>query len=274
MTLLQAIILGIIQGATEFLPISSSGHIILVPWWFGWDVPVDLAFVVATHLGTLLAVLVYFWRDWLDVAKGALKIVQTRSFEDPSSKLVGWLIIGTIPVAILGFLLADALENIFYTPIIAAFFLLVTAGLLLLSEYLSKRLAAAHTLETMKAADVWIIGIAQVLALLPGVSRSGSTIAAGLSRGLSRPDAARFSFLLGTPAILGAGILTLKTLLETGEMSNQPVVVLAGAISAAIVGYISIAILLNYLRRHRLYIFAAYCAAFGLVSLVALLIGR
>ncbi|MFC1959438.1 undecaprenyl-diphosphatase UppP [Chloroflexota bacterium] len=272
MTFLQAIILGVVQGATEFLPISSSGHIVLVPWWFGWDFPVDLTFIVAMHIGTLLAVLVYFWQDWLLISKGAFKILQTRSFDDSASRLFGWLVIGTIPVAFFGFLLADVLNRIFYTPILAAFFLLVTAGLLLLSEYLSTRITATHTLDTMKTIDVLVVGIAQLLALLPGVSRSGSTIAAGLSRGLSRPDAARFSFLLGTPTILGAGILTLNKLLETGEVSNQPTIILAGTISAAIVGYFSIAVLLNYLRRHRLHIFATYCAVFGLISLLAILL--
>ncbi len=275
MTILQAIILGIIQGATEFLPISSSGHLVLLPWWLGWELPHNLVYPVSVHLGTLLAVLIYFREDWIRLFRGAVRLIRTRRLDDPDSLLFVYLVIGSMPVAILGSFFAVRLEETFQAPAAVAMLLLVTAGLLLLSE---RMLAASHNtarnLNGMGWKDALIIGIAQLFALLPGISRSGSTIAAGLMRGLDRTESARFSFLLSTPAIIGAGILTSIQAINTHQLDGQLLPLLAGFISAAIVGYLAIAFLLTFIRRRRLHIFAAYCIVVAVISLLAIALGR
>lgn len=274
MSTLQALILGIVQGATEFLPVSSSGHLALIPWWIGWDIPEDLIFAVAAHLGTLTAVLIYFWRDWLAVLRGALHIATTRRVNTDESRLVGLLAVGTLPI-VLGAMLHGLLEDLFQAPAVVAVCLLGTALLLTVSERLSARQTANQTpIEGMTWLDALLIGMAQLLAILPGISRSGSTIAAGLARGISREDAARYSFLLGTPAILGAGLITaIQAAGGYGGTVEWPTL-LVGFMSAAVVGFAAIALLLAFVRRHKLYGFAIYCAAFGLVTLAAILLGR
>ncbi len=274
MDILQAMILGIIQGATEFLPVSSSGHLALVPWWLNWNIPDDLAFAVAVHMGTLIAVLIYFRKDWLAVLRGALNIVRTRSLNAPESALLILLIVGTLPM-IIGALLQEVLGDVFDSPAIVALFLLGTAALLVVSEQISKaRPADRKTINSMRWQDALRIGFAQLIAILPGISRSGSTIAAGLALGIKREDAARFSFMLGTPAILAAGLLTAVQSLNGSNSGLEWSVILVGFASAAVIGYASIALLLAIVRRHRLYGFAAYCALFGLITLAAVLLGQ
>lgn len=267
----QAILLGIIQGATEFLPVSSSGHLVLVPYWLGWDPP-GLTFTVAVHLGTLVAVFLYFWRDWLRVFRGAIKLLRSWNLDDPDSRLFVFLIIGSIPAGVIGLLFNDFFEKAFNNPEVVAVFLLVTAGVLIFSERQGEK--ATQDVDEMTWQDSVFIGLAQLLALFPGVSRSGSTIAAGLFRGITRIEAARFSFLLGTFAILGAGLLAGLDLLNTDNLSSQLPILLGGFVSAAVVGYLAIAFLLTYLRERKLYIFAGYCAIVGLVSLLAALLSR
>lgn len=274
MNLIQAIILGIVQGATEFLPVSSSGHLVLAPWWLGWGEVNSLTFTVAAHLGTLCAVLVYFRQDWLAILRGGLALLRTRSLADPYGRLFLYLIIGSIPAGLAGLLFAAALEQAFANAAAAAAFLLVTAALLILSERWAARRPATRALDTFRWADALFVGLAQMLALLPGISRSGSTIAAGLFRGVSRTDAARFSFLLSTPAILGAGLLAAVDLLAAQTTGGELLLLVAGFVSAGLVGYLAIAFLLAHLRQHRLYLFAAYCVVVGLVSLLAALAGR
>lgn len=274
MSILQAIILGIIQGATEFLPISSSGHLVLLPWWFNWELPHNLVYPVAVHLGTLLAVLIYFRQDWIRLFHGLVRLIQTRKLDHPDSLLLVYLTIGSIPVATFGSFLARRLEETFQTPVAVAALLVVTAGLLILAERLTAiRGKTGNQLDHMTWQDALVIGIAQLFALLPGVSRSGSTIAAGLIRGLSRAESARFSFLLGAPAIVGAGILTSIQAINGNQFDGQLLPLLAGFTSAAIVGYVAIALLLAFVRRRRLYLFAAYCILFAVVSLLAIGLG-
>ena len=274
MNVIQALILGIIQGATEFLPVSSSGHLVLIPWWLNWDIPDDLLFAVAVHLGTLLAVLVYFRKDWLAVLRGLGHVARTRTINTPDSRLVGLLFIGTLPILI-AVVLEGLLEDVFQAPAVVAVCLLITAGLLTLSEILSRDSSKARTaLESMRWADALRIGFAQLVAILPGISRSGSTIAAGLALGIKREDAARYSFMLGTPAILGAGLITALKAFSGYDSALDWSVILVGFTSAAIVGYASIAFLLSFVRQRKLYSFAIYCACFGLISLVAALLGR
>jgi undecaprenyl-diphosphatase len=269
--LLRAIFLGLLQGATEFLPISSSGHLVLVPWWLGWDES-PLTFDVVVHLGTLVAVLVFFWRDWLTLLRAsihALRNAATQNViqEDPDARLVLWLIVGTIPAAIAGTLLDNVFEAAFARPSLAAFFLLITVTLLVFSE---RHYTAESTLDTMTARDALTIGVAQAFAIFPGISRSGSTMAAGILRGLPRIPAARFSFLLATPVIFGAGMkqVVFDVLTkETTVSADMIVPLIAGFLAAAVMGFGCIWFFLRLLQRRRLYGFAAYCAAFGVLSL-------
>jgi len=252
MSLFRAFLLGVLQGATEFLPVSSSGHLVLVPWLLGWDSP-SLAFDAVVHWGTALAVVVYFWRDWVKIIGDALKSINLKS--------EAWLILlGTIPAALAGYFLEDFFEGMFGRPVAAAAFLLVTAALLTASERLGRRERDLHTLTWL---DALLVGLAQALAILPGISRSGSTIAAGLARGLRREEAARFSFLLATPIILGAGLLKIVDLVKMGGLAAQVPTLVVGFAAASLVGLGCIHFLMGYLQRRRLYPFAVYCAVVG-----------
>lgn len=268
MTILQSLILGIIQGATEFLPVSSSGHLVLVPWLLGWQEAGEsnLAFDVLVHWGTLVAVFGYFWRDIWRIAAAVWDGVRYRNFMGSPDARMGWFIlVGSIPAALAGFLLEDWFEEIFGNPLAAATLLFATAGLLFFAERTGRR---DRKLDAMRWGDAILIGCAQTLAILPGISRSGATIAAGLGRGIERAEAARYSFLLGVPVILGAGAVQLLKLFQAGGLAGQIGVLLAGFISAAVVGYLAIHTLLLYVRRRPLYPFALYCLLFGVFSLV------
>jgi undecaprenyl-diphosphatase len=267
--LLKALLLGILQGATEFLPISSSGHLVLVPWWFGWDES-PLIFDVVVHLGTLVAVLLYFWRDWLTLLRAGWTALNTRSTHEPDTRLLLLLVLGTVPAALAGVLLEDLFASAFSEPPLAAMFLLVTAALLVISE---RRYTASRTLDQLNARDAVWIGLAQAFAIFPGISRSGSTIAAGVLRGFPRPEAARFSFLLATPIILGAGGKQAFDVLTGDVTVGQDLVgpLVIGFFSAAVVGYGCIWFLMRLLQQRRLYGFAVYCAAFGTLSLLVAL---
>ncbi|MCD4684384.1 MAG: undecaprenyl-diphosphate phosphatase [Anaerolineae bacterium] len=269
--LLKALILGILQGATEFLPISSSGHLVLVPWWLGWDKP-PLVFDVVVHLGTLVAVLMYFWRDWLTLLQAGFRVLQKRTLSDlePDARLLLLLVVGTLPAAVIGVLLEAVFEAAFAEPRAAAAFLLLTAALLVFSE---RRYTAHRTLHDLTPVDALIVGVTQAFAIFPGISRSGSTIAAGITRGLSRPLAARFSFLLATPIIMGAGAKqVLDVLIGDVTVGRDLVGALGvGFVAAAVVGYASIWFLMRLIQARRLYGFAAYCAVFGTVSLLVAL---
>jgi undecaprenyl-diphosphatase len=295
MNLLQAIFLGILQGATEFLPVSSSGHLVLVPWLLDWTAP-GLAFDAVVHWGTALAVVAYFWRDWVALVVAAfrslrqltlrrLHITLARRFladggsSDPrvafqpsqgfaDARLAWFILLGTVPAALIGWLLEDFFEDMFARPAAAAAFLLFTAALLATSERLGHR---KRDLDTLTWLDALLVGLAQALAIFPGISRSGATISAGLGRGLRREPAARFSFLLATPVILGAGLLKLVDLAQMGGLAAQAPMLVAGFLSAGVVGFGCIHFLLRYLQRRRLYPFAVYCAAVGVACLLVAL---
>jgi undecaprenyl-diphosphatase len=260
MTLLEAIFLGIIQGATEFLPISSSGHSILLPTLFNMPNP-GLGLIAIAHQGTLLAVLIYFWRDLWRIFLGMLDGLRRRApLAIPDSRLGWYILAGSIPAAVAGLLLEGFFEAMFGRPIFAAAFLLVTAVLLLVGERL---LSGSIAITEMNGLDALAVGIFQMLALFPGISRSGSTIAGGLWRGLNREAAARFSFLLGVPAIAGAGLLAVLDIRAAG-LNGQLEIYAATFAAAAISGYLCIHFLLTWLKNHSLVPFAVYCAAFGL----------
>ena len=264
MNLLEAIILGIIQGATEFLPVSSSGHSILLPAVFGLGQP-TLGMSVVAHMGTLLAVVVYFYRDLWQIIITALKSIQERQLMAyPESRLAWYIVIGSIPAAAAGLLLEDWLANIFTHPRWAAVFLIGTAVILIIGE---KLLSGHKQLADMTWLDALIIGLFQALALLPGISRSGSTIMAGLTRGLNRELAARYSFLMSIPVIFGAGLIELTKLLS-GEIVVEFSLLAATFLTSAVVGYLCIRFLMAWLRQRNLYPFAIYCATFGLLFLL------
>ncbi len=275
MNLFQALVLGLLQGATEFIPISSSGHLTLVPWLLNWP-STPLAFDVLLHWGTLVAILVVFWRDLWALFLGGLRSLGAlfkggiAGFtaclkQDEQSRLAWLIILGSVPAAVLAFLFEDFLESLFDTPRAVSIFLLVTAGLLAFSEWRGTR---GRELKALTWLDTLLIGLGQAVAIAPGISRSGATIAAGLMRGVRRDAAARFSFLLSVPAVVGAGILKLKDLFDGSQWTGGWTPLAVGFIVSAITGYACIRFLLNYLRKGRLYVFAIYCALFGLACLI------
>lgn len=268
MRLIEAIIIGLIQGATEFLPISSSGHLILVPRLLNITPP-TLSVIAIVHLGTLMAVLVYFWKDIITIVTAVLEgLLYRRPFEEPEARLGWYVLLGNIPTAVVGIALADYFDTVLGTPLIASIFLLVTAFFLVAGERLR---TGEKQIEAMTWGDGLFIGLFQMLALFPGISRSGSTITAGLMRGLDRTLAARYSFLLGIPPILGAGLLSILELSGEPDIAAQVPSMVAAFISAAVSGYACIAWLISWLRQHSLYAFAGYCVLFSLVNLALFL---
>ena len=268
MDIIQAILLGLLQGATEFIPVSSSGHLVLVPWLLGWDSP-GLTYDTVVHWGTLCAVLVYFWRDWIALIGAWLRGMAHWDWHDPHARLMWLLVVGSIPAAVLGFLLEEFFESLFGKPAWVAVFLLVTAALLTLSEHLGNR---SRQMSDLSWTDALWIGLAQASAIAPGISRSGATIATGLLRGLERPVAARFSFLLATPIIFGAGLFKLMDLGSMADAASQIPALLLGFLAAAAGGYLCISVLLRYLQRGKLYPFAIYCSVAGVFALIVALV--
>lgn len=273
MTILQSIILGIIQGLTEFLPISSSGHLVIVPYLLGWDIPPADAFVfdVLVQVATLVAVFAFFWRDIVVIVQAVLKGIWDRQpFHDPMSR-IGWLLIlATLPAGVFGFFLEESVERAFSNPAATGAALLLTAGLLILAERAGER---TRSLESLNWVDALWIGVFQALAVFPGVSRSGATITGGMTRDLERPASARFAFLMSIPVMLAAGLLAgldLIALSRTpgGDLNQLLRTFIPGFIAAAVVGYLSIRWLLGYLMRSSLYIFAYYCSVLGVIILV------
>jgi undecaprenyl-diphosphatase len=250
---------------TEFLPISSSGHLVLVPWLFQWESP-GLAFDAMLHLGSLLAVVAFFWRDLRDLALAGLASIKERSLGRDERRKVAWcVVLGSVPAAVLGFAFNDFFESLFGAPVWAGALLLVTGVILALSEGYGRKTMDMYRIGWL---DALVVGLGQALAIAPGISRSGATIGAGLWRGLRRESAARFSFLLSVPVIFGAGVFKLKDLWETSLVVDSPWPVLVGFLAAAVSGFLSIRFLLGYLRKGRLYPFAVYCWAAGLFTLL------
>ena len=267
MNIIQALILGIVQGTTEFIPISSSGHLVLVPWLLNWPEP-GLVFDTIVHWGTLLAIIAVFWRDILALAKAWVRSLVERSLAQTEARLAWLIIVGTLPAALIGFLGEDFFESLFSSAGRVAVLLLVTGGILALSERLGER---RRTMNDLGWLDSVLIGLAQGMAVAPGISRSGATIAMGLLRGVEREAAARYSFLLATPIIFGAGLLQLADLFQAGADGTLWSPIFAGFLAAAISGYVCIRFLLAYLQRGRLYLFATYCWLAGSVCLIVFL---
>ena len=263
MTILQAIILGVIQGLTEFLPISSSGHLVILPYLLGWSIPAEqiFPFDVLVQLGTLVAVIVYFRKDIIEIFKAMFADFKTKKPGSSSESRLGWfLILATIPAGAAGLLLKDVVEQAFGSPSAAAFFLFGTALLLILAELIGKR---ERDLSDLHWYDALWIGLFQVLALFPGLSRSGSCMAGGMTRHLERRSAGRFSFLMAIPVMAAAGLLSIFDLLKVPKLGQFIPVMLVGFIIAGVVGYFSISWLMNFVQSHSLFIFAGYCLFLG-----------
>jgi undecaprenyl-diphosphatase len=266
MTVFQAFVLGILQGLAEFLPVSSSAHLTLAPWVFNWEDP-GLSFDVALHIGTLVALLWYFRAEWAKLARAAVAVVaHGGKAQTVEEKRVVFLILATIPGAIAGVLLEKKAEHAFRDPLLIAGALAVMGVLLWAVD---RYAPSDRTLATMRWQDALVIGLAQILALVPGVSRSGSTITAGRGLRFNREDAAVFSFVLSMPLIAGAGLLKLPHVLREGI--TAPLVV--GVVTAALSSWFSIAIVLRYVRTHSYGVFAAYRLLLA-AAVVALVVAR
>ncbi|MGQ9585250.1 MAG: undecaprenyl-diphosphatase UppP [Anaerolineae bacterium] len=266
---LQGAVLGLVQGATEFIPVSSSGHLVLVPWVFGWGPP-GLLFDTMVHWGTLAALIAIFWQDLWAVITGWVQGLRAWDFRSPEARLGWYLVLGTVPGAVLGALLEGFFEGLFASPGAAAGLLLVTGTFLALVERFGE---GRRGVREMRAADALWVGLAQAAAIAPGISRSGATIAAGMACGMRRAAAARFSFLLSVPIILGAGLVQLAQLPGASEAVPQLPLMAIGFVTAALSGYVVVQFLLRYLQRRPLYPFAFYCWAVGLTVLAALALG-
>jgi undecaprenyl-diphosphatase len=260
----QATILGTIQGITEFLPISSRAHLILIPWLFGWKDP-GLTFDVALHLGTLLALLTYFFKDWVYLTRSAFRIFKSddNDAEDSDKRLALYIILGTIPGGIAG-LLFEHLEDQISTPTVIAAMLIIVALLLRSAEINGIR---KSDLETMKLSDALTIGFAQAFAIIPGVSRSGVTLAAGLFRGMTRKSAAQFSFLLSAPIVAGAVAKKAIDIAVEGLPPEQVVPFVVGVVVSAFWGIISIAAMMRYLQNRSTFVFVNYRIVLGIAIL-------
>lgn len=269
---IQALVMGIVQGLTEFLPISSSGHLILVPWLLGWDdrLITSLAFSVMLHLGTLGALLVYFARDGVRLLRAAIDSLRERRIgADPERRLVWVLAVATVPAGLTGALLSDLVEAATRRPAIVAVALVVGAGILWYADRVGRRVRG---LEGVGPGGGLAIGFAQAIALIPGISRSGITISAGLLLGLEREAAARFSFLLAAPTIAGAGLFEAYRLVRGDSLATpEPAALAIGVVASLVTGLLTIHWLLGWFRRHGSGIFVVYRVVLAAFVLVALL---
>jgi undecaprenyl-diphosphatase len=266
MTVFEALVLGVLQGLAEFLPISSSAHLALAPWVFGWRDP-GLAFDVALHVGTLVAVLWYFNQEWRRLAVAAVQVAKTRRVNTDEERRVIFLVIATIPGALAGFVLEDHAESTFRDPVLIAIALIVMGVILWLVD---RAAARDRSLASMRWIDALLIGVGQMFAIIPGVSRSGSTITAGRALRLSREAAAVFSFLMSAPITLAATVLKVPDAIrETGV--SAPLVV--GVVASAISGWLAITVLLKLVARRGYGIFAAYRLVLG-AAILALAFSR
>jgi undecaprenyl-diphosphatase len=283
----QAVVIGLLQGVTELFPISSLGHSVILPKLLGWDSLAKaqsqsesfyLAFLVALHVGTAVALLIYFREDWIRIIRGFFRSLANRRIETPDERLAWLLIVATIPAGITGLLLEHELRTVFAKPLAAAVFLMVNGLILLAGERYRRRAevrelvathATAHSetelgrrLDTLDFKEALVVGVAQIGALFAGISRSGITMIAGLARGLDHEDAARFSFLLATPIIFGAGLIKLPDLFGTlgNGVRGQSLV---GAIAAGIAAYVSVKFLMRFFETRTLWPFGIYCLVFG-----------
>ncbi len=263
MSFIQSLLLGVVQGGTEFIPISSTAHLILVPWLLGWKFDPKVAFVfnVLLQLGTVAAVIAYFWKDLSEIARAILAgLIKRRPLATEKARL-GWLIVlATVPAVILGLAFKPFFESLHRNPIVVAGILIAGAALIFGTERVGRR---SRNLSSITWRDALIIGASQSLALLPGVSRSAATICGGMLCHLERPTAARFSFLMSVPVLIAAAVLAVKDLLKLPGLADYLPPLAAGFAASAVVGFASIHWLLSYLARHPMNLFAWYRLLIG-----------
>lgn len=260
MSLLEAIIYGIVQGLGEFLPISSTAHIVLAPWLFGWEDP-GLAFDIALHMGTLVAVAVFFWKDWIRLIKAGLTDVKSSD-----GKLFWCLVLACIPGGILGLIFEEYIETVFRNPLLIGIALIVMGFVIYIADRYSK---SEVELKDVGPKRSLLIGVSQGLAMIPGVSRSGITMATGRALKIKREDAARFTFLLSTPFILLSGLYKAKDIVN---VSVEALPFAAAIVTSAVVGLLSIKFLLGYLKRKGFGIFAVYRFILGAIVIAVYLL--
>ncbi len=269
MTIIQAILLGIIQGITEFLPISSSGHLVILPFFLNWQLPEKETFIfnVLVQIGTLVAVVFYFRKDLALIIADFFKQLLAKTPFATHAARVGWLLIAaTIPAGLAGVFFADVVEEAFGSPLVAGVALLVTAGMMLLAEHVSQNIGGEQDITFLTALSM---GVMQILAMLPGVSRSGATISGGMLRHLRRDAAGKFSFLMSIPIMLAAGGLSAYQMVtEVPDLGAFLPIMAVGFLTAMVVGYIAIRWLLKFLVSHSLAYFSAYCALLGSLTIV------
>jgi len=273
MSIIQAISLGILQGLTEFLPISSSGHLVLLPYFLNWELPLKETFIfdVLVQIGTLVAVILYFRKDLGRIISGFIRGLFKGTPLATHEARLGWLlIIATIPAGLAGILFNDLVEEAFSSPLFAGIGLLLTAVLLFLGEKISQNLGDMHDITVSTAL---VMGVMQALALFPGVSRSGATIAGGMTRHLKRVDAGRFSFLMSIPIMLAAGSLsTYQMITEVPDLVSFLPTMAIGFFTSMVVGYIAIRWLLKFIVNHSLNYFAVYCLLLGSLTILTLVL--
>ena len=277
---IQAALVGLLQGLTEFIPISSSAHLELAPWIAGWEsdgLIGSLAFDVFLHLGTLVALLIYFARDWVRYARAWFASVRERRIGDDPDRRIAWLLLAaTVPAAIIGFALEGFIEDTFHgdsdaARLAIAGFLVLGAAALWLADRYGRR---ERTLDELTTSTALTVGLSQALALLPGISRSGATITAGLALGMTRESAARLSFLLATPITLGAGLYGSRRLLTESHTGTEWLAIVVGFVVAALAGLLAIGFLLAWLRRRSVAAFSLYRVGFAAVIVILVLTGR
>jgi undecaprenyl-diphosphatase len=275
LTILQAIILGIVQGLTEFLPISSSGHLIIVPWLFNWhfllnNPDLNKTFDVALHLGTFVAVLVYFWREVVKLIGAWVRSIAGRSLADPEAKLAWLLLVSTIPAGVLGVALESFIEDRLGKPWIIAVMMIVFAFVMYAIDHIAK---LDRDLDALTWSDSILIGVAQAFALCPGVSRSGVTMMTGLALRLDRESAARYSFLLSIPVVGGAAAFKAVEIARDGLPSGTAMPFAVGIVSAAVSGFAAIWFVLAYLKRNNFNLFVIYRIVVGVAILILIVSG-
>lgn len=261
MTEFQALVLGVVQGLGEFLPISSSAHLVLVPWLLGWPYA-GITFDVALHMGTLVAVVAFFWRDWLILANDGLRLKRTHE-----GRLFWYMVLATIPGAAFGYVMEDYAETIFRTPALIGTMLIIMGVILYIVD---QKAPKVKDISNIGLKESMVVGILQSLAIIPGVSRAGITMTAGRAAGMTREASARFSFLLSTPIIFGAGVMQLKDI----DASDIDRAFITGIITSAVVGFLSIKFLLRYLTEKSFNIFVWYRFALGILVITAEILWR
>ena len=261
MNLLQSFLLGIIQGLTEFIPVSSTAHLLIGQRLLG--IPADdatFSFLIIVQLGTIVSLLIFYWKDLWLILRSTLNFQHST----PERNLGFYILLATIPALLAGYLLKDAVEALFKQPMLEASIRLFTAAILLtLAEWLTKK---NRKLDSMNWLDALFIGIMQIISVFPGASRSGTTIAGGMFRGLDRPSAARFAFLMSVPVMLAAGAYQMLDVAQMPNLGEFLPLLAVGFVAAAIVGWFAVKWLIGYLGKHSLYAFAGYCAMLGIIT--------